>query len=68
MNSKKLIAVTGGIGSGKSVAVNVLSATGYNTLSCDDITTDLYEKRKVKLLLKKFFPSAVKGFFNPVID
>ena len=68
MNSKKLIAVTGGIGSGKSVAVNVLSLAGYNTLSCDDITTDLYEKRKVKLLLKKLFPSAVKGFFNPVID
>ena len=66
--NKKLIALTGGIGSGKSLAVNALKGAGYNTLSCDEITADLYKKRKIKLILKKLFPTAVKGFFNPVID
>ncbi len=68
MQKNKLIALTGGIGSGKSLALSALKDAGYNTLSCDEITSDLYEKRKIKLILKKMFPTAVKGFFNPTID
>ena len=68
MKSVRMIALTGGIGSGKSTALKILQDTGYKTLSCDKITSELYEKRKVKLKLKKLFPSAVTGFFNPVID
>ncbi|MBQ7235810.1 MAG: dephospho-CoA kinase [Clostridia bacterium] len=68
MQKNKLIALTGGIGSGKSLALATLKDAGYNTLSCDAITSDLYEKRKIKLILKKMFPTAVKGFFNPIID
>lgn len=63
-----MIAVTGGIGSGKSVALSIIADAGYKTLTCDGITKDLYEKRKIKLKLKKLFPTAVKGFFNPQID
>ena len=66
--AKKLIAITGGIGSGKSLALSILKSEGYYTLSSDQITAELYEKRKIKLLLKNMFPVAVKGFFNPKID
>ena len=66
--AKKLIAITGGIGSGKSLALSILLDAGFYVLSSDDICAKLYERRKVKLILKKLFPSAVKGFFNPKID
>ncbi len=66
--ANKLIAITGGIGSGKSLALSILNNEGYNTLSSDAITAELYEKRKIKLILKRLFPSAVKGFFNPKIN
>ena len=68
MDKVKLIALTGGIGSGKSLALSALKEASYKTLSCDAITSELYEKRKIKLMLKKMFPTAVKGFFNPIID
>ena len=67
MKNKK-IAITGGIGSGESTVSLLIAELGYPVLSCDNITTQLYKKRKVKLLLKKIFPSAVKGFFHPKID
>ena len=66
--ANKLIAITGGIGSGKSLALSILKNEGFNTLSSDIITAELYEKRKIKLILKKMFPSAVKGFINLKID
>ena len=62
------IALTGGIGSGKSTALKILQDAGYKTLSSDEIVSKLYEKRKVKKLLKKLFPNAVTGFFNLKID
>lgn len=64
----KKVAVTGGIGSGKSTVVQILKDAGYNVFSCDKITAELYQKRKVKLLLKNLFPDAVKGFFFPKLD
>ncbi len=66
--SNKLIAITGGIGSGKSFALSILMSEGFHTLSSDQITAELYKKRKIKLLLKKLFPDAVKGFFSPKLD
>lgn len=57
----KLIAITGGIGSGKSTAANIIKAAGYPVLSCDEITADLYKKAEVKRELKKLFPTAVTG-------
>ena len=58
------VAITGGIGSGKSSVLKAVSELGYKTISCDQITTDLYQKRKVLRLLKKLFPSAVTGFIR----
>ena len=68
MKNLKMIALTGGIGSGKSCALNILQEAGYKTLSCDKITAELYEQDKVKKKIKKLFPSAVTGKKNLVLD
>ena len=68
MKTKKLIAITGGIGSGKSFALSVLKKADYQTLSCDQIVKELYQRHTIKRLLKKMFPSAVSGYFNLVVD
>lgn len=67
MNYKK-IALTGGIGSGKSTALKVLERAGYKTLSSDQIVSELYQKRSVKNKLKTLFPTAVKGALFLKID
>ncbi len=59
--SKKLVAITGGIGSGKSLALSILKEKGFSTLSCDKIVSDLYKTHKVKAMLKALFPDGVKG-------
>ena len=44
---KKLkIAVTGGIGSGKSLAMNVISSLGYPTFSADSIYADIISREE----------------------
>lgn len=58
---KKLIAITGGIGSGKSLVLDTFNKLGYPTLSSDKIVKNLYKKPKVKSLIKSIFPNAVKG-------
>ena len=65
---KKLIAITGGIGSGKSFVLNTLKNNGYPTLSSDEIVKTLYKKPTVKRILKDVFPSAVKGEKRLTID
>ena len=59
--TKKLFAITGGIGSGKSSVLSILKDAGYDTLSSDQIVSELYKTHRVKLLLKEMFPSAVSG-------
>ena len=61
MNTVKLIALTGGIGSGKSCALEIIQALGYKTLSSDAIVKELYENIEVRKLLKPLFPTAVSG-------
>ncbi len=60
-NKFKSIAVTGGIGSGKSYALQVLKGAGYFTVSCDGVYADLFETREFLLELKKLFPDVVIG-------
>ena len=38
----KIIALTGGIGSGKSTALKILSGAGFRVLSSDEIVSELY--------------------------
>ena len=61
LTEKKLIAVTGGIGSGKSSALKILADAGYKTLSADEIVCELYERKEIRALLKPLFPTAVNG-------
>ena len=65
---RKIIALTGGIGSGKSTVLNCIKDLGYPVLSSDAIVSDLYKTARVKRMLKKAFPTAVKGYLFPYID
>lgn len=56
-----IIGLTGGIGSGKSTALNALEKNGYKTISCDRVTRELYKKRGVLKKLRTVFPSAISG-------
>lgn len=41
--AKHKIAVTGGIGSGKSLAITIFKELGIKTISCDDISREIYK-------------------------
>ena len=49
------IAVTGGIGSGKSFATNIIKSLGYQTFSCDEIAKDMYDDEKLRSAVIKLF-------------
>ena len=59
--NNRLVAVTGGIGSGKSSALEILRSSGYPVFSCDGIVKELYNRRSVLKKLKKVFPTAITG-------
>lgn len=44
MKNNIKIAVTGGIGSGKSLAMSIISELGYNTVSLDDVYANLLKE------------------------
>ncbi len=56
-----MIAITGGIGSGKTVASEIISTLGYPVYSCDQTVKELYKSRHFLKGLKELFPSAVSG-------
>lgn len=62
------IAITGGIGSGKSLALATLKENGYCVLSSDQIVWELYKKRCVLAKVKKLFPTAVNGLFRLTLN
>ena len=45
---KIIIGITGGIGSGKSLALATLENAGYQTFSSDKIVSELYQKHSKK--------------------
>lgn len=51
----KKIALTGGIGSGKSLALKYAKELGYKTISCDEISRTIYRDQKLKAEIKKEF-------------
>lgn len=63
-NSPYLIAITGGIGSGKSQVANFLKSVGKMVISCDEITPSMYLNPLVKQKLAQIFPQA----YNPKDD
>ena len=54
----KIIAITGGIGSGKSYASEYVKSKGYGEISCDEITKDLYRKQEIIDNVISMFPFA----------
>lgn len=66
--AKIKVAITGGIGSGKSTAVEILLGLGFAVTSCDEITKQLYKKRSVLKELKKMFPDAISGVIRLKAD
>ena len=56
----KKIAITGGIGSGKSTVSNILKDKGYPVYSCDEIYAELVNSKEYIDEIKKAFPSAIK--------
>lgn len=53
-----MIAVTGGIGSGKTTALNIIKELGYPVFSCDDYVKNAYNNPEILKKLKEVFPSA----------
>lgn len=58
MGTKK-IAITGGIGSGKSTVLQYLKEKGYFVFSCDEIYKDLSDTVEFIEKLKELFPVAI---------
>ena len=55
---KKKIAITGGIGSGKSFVCKLLTQLGEVCYSCDEISKQLWLDEKYQQALSSLFPSA----------
>lgn len=62
---KQKIAITGGIGSGKSSVAEFIRQEGYPVFSCDEINRSLLSKQDYLEKLQKLFPEAVtEGTFD----
>lgn len=59
MTQNKKIAVTGGLGSGKSAFCAILRDMGYPVLSCDDINRELLEEKEYRAALARAFPQCL---------
>lgn len=57
MNKK--IAITGGIGSGKSAVLNIIKEKGYPVYSCDEIYKELITAELYVKEIEKVFPNVV---------
>jgi dephospho-CoA kinase len=59
MERKVKIAITGGIGSGKSTALSLVKELGFACFSCDEIYKEVQTKAEYIEKIYKRFPSAV---------
>lgn len=61
MKQNKKIAVTGGIGSGKSTVLNMIAERGYPVMSCDRIYSELAERPEFIAKLCRRFGDITDG-------
>ncbi len=54
------IAITGGIGSGKSLVGKIIKRIGYPVFSCDDIYREMMQENSYIEQISKLFPDVVK--------
>ncbi|MBO7297443.1 MAG: dephospho-CoA kinase [Clostridia bacterium] len=57
----KKIAITGGIGSGKSTVLSLLKEGGYSVFSCDEIYKKLFLDEAYIQKIEKLFPTVVQN-------
>lgn len=55
------IAITGGIGSGKSTVAKIIKDMGYPVFSCDEIYKNIFESAGFIEQIRKSFPVAIKN-------
>ena len=65
---KKIVAITGGIGSGKSTVLKFVKTSGYTAISCDEVYSEIIKTHRYKKKLKNLFPDCVKGKFILKVD
>ena len=65
---KVKIAITGGIGSGKSKVLSIIENEGYAVFSCDQISREVMTEKRVLKQIKKNFPSVFTGVFRNKLD
>lgn len=61
MTQRVKIAVTGGIGSGKTAVKELLAQIGYPVFSCDEISRELWEDGAYRSMLAERFPACTEG-------
>ena len=59
MPNKLLVAVTGGIGSGKSTVLQMFAKLGYPVFSADAIAKNIYDDADVLAMTKKYFSDCI---------
>lgn len=55
------VAITGGIGSGKSTVLSLLREAGYPVFSCDKVYREIMSETSYIMEIEKHFPFAVKS-------
>ena len=60
MKQSKKIAITGGIGSGKSIVCELLRKKGYVVFSCDEISRALWTSEEYRKGLTALFPTCAE--------
>ncbi len=59
--NKIFVAITGGIGSGKSTVAEILSGLGYPVFSADAVAREIYKDPTVFKRVSELFPQCVEG-------
>ena len=58
---KYTVAITGGIGSGKSTVASLIKERGFPVFSCDEINRELLSQKDYVKTLTELFPDTVEG-------
>lgn len=60
-NSQKRIAITGGIGSGKSTVAAMIEEAGYPVFSCDEIYREVQTSEEYRRNISRYFGEAIEN-------